>query len=450
MKLPGISDSLKHLFAGRSTRANNYYSPYILSTDTTINARLLEALQVHDDPFGYLDSPLTTPPSSPQPSTVELPNEDSIPEANTPPRQSHRKLRSSRSRNTKRDKQKSKAARKAKRRAQKDKLLLPAGDAFAAEHHIRLEHLAHSRPLDDLIQPCQLKPSNSGYLGGNGALPAKKAYTYQEMVEKHKFRVHQHNPNATCPILHSDTRSVMAIIVPAPQNDASWADNVEQCNTTIERLRPRCRFKPAKLSASQIQDIANGVPNAEKPRRGDFNYLHHGISFGNGQTVITALLQRYTDLHLPFSNSIFAAFTVNFGPETVCYPHRDLKNLAFGWCAITALGDYDWTKGGHLVLWDQKLLIEFPPGTTILIPSAILCHSNTAIAPGESRYSFTMYSAGGLFRWVEHGFVTEKIYQGTIARARSVAAGVERWASGLALFSTLDELRDRAETALYS
>ncbi|KAK7015132.1 hypothetical protein VNI00_019213 [Paramarasmius palmivorus] len=445
-----------------------------------------------------MDSPLTTPPSTPQSSTLELPDAESIVETSPCPPQPSRISRSSRPRNAKRDKQKSKAHRKAKRRAQKDKLLLPEGAGLAVEHNIRLEHLAQSRPLDDPIQPGQLKPSQSGYLGGNGTLPAKKTYTYQEMVEEYQFRVHRHNPNATCPILHSETQSVMAIIVPAPQNDASWADNVRQCNATIERLRPRCRFKPAKLSAAQIQDVANGVPNAEKPRRGDFNYLYHGISFGNGQTrplvlrqdtcnqaildeirqsqcfvriagwmsilflswaprlflyyaqVITALLQRYTDLHLPFSNSIFAAFTVNFGPETVCYPHRDLKNLAFGWCAITALGNYDWTQGGHLVLWDQKLLIEFPPGTTILIPSAIICHSNTAIAAGETRYSFTMYSAGGLFRWVEHGFVTEKLYQATLSRAQSVAAGVERWASGLALFSTLDELRSRAETALNS
>ncbi|KAK7026662.1 hypothetical protein VNI00_015535 [Paramarasmius palmivorus] len=145
--------------------------------------------------------------------------------------------------------------------------------------------------------------------------------------------------------------------------------------------------------------------------------------------------------------SVFAAFTVNFGPQTVCYPHLDLKNLAYGWCAITALGDYDWHAGSHLVLWDLKLIIEFPPGTSIFIPSALVTHSNTAIAPSERRYSFTMYSAGGLFRWVEHGFISEKVYNSTLNKAEATLAGKERWASGFALFSTLADLKASAQNA---
>jgi hypothetical protein len=66
------------------------------------------------------------------------------------------------------------------------------------------------------------------------------------------------------------------------------------------------------------------------------------------------------------------AMTFNFGPQTVTFDHRDSGNLAFGWCAITAFGNFDPTCGGHLVLWDMKLVIEFPPGSTILIPSAMM------------------------------------------------------------------------------
>ena len=52
--------------------------------------------------------------------------------------------------------------------------------------------------------------------------------------------------------------------------------------------------------------------------------------------------------------------------------HTDPGNLLFGWCAITTLGNFDPTLGGHLVLWDLKLVIEFPLGSTILIPSVTL------------------------------------------------------------------------------
>ncbi|RDB28247.1 hypothetical protein Hypma_001551 [Hypsizygus marmoreus] len=89
-------------------------------------------------------------------------------------------------------------------------------------------------------------------------------------------------------------------------------------------------------------------------------------------------------------------------------PHTDHANLAWGWCAITALGDFDPDTGGHLILWDLGLVIQFPPGATILMPSVLLLHSNVEVKEGQTRYSFTQYSAGGLFRWVYNRFCTDK------------------------------------------
>lgn len=79
-----------------------------------------------------------------------------------------------------------------------------------------------------------------------------------------------------------------------------------------------------------------------------------------------------------------------------------------------------------------------------MIPSGTLEHSNTDIGKDESRYSFTQYAAGGLFRWVEHGFVREKDYKKGWSKAREekeLEDGKRRWEEGIALFSTLDELR---------
>src|SRR6266487_4690931 len=118
------------------------------------------------------------------------------------------------------------------------------------------------------------------------------------------------------------------------------------------------------------------------------------------------LLQKHPHLCRNFLSSVWSAATFNFGPRTLCYPHRDFSNLAFGWCAITALGRFDSKRGGHLILWDLKLVIQFPAGSTILIPSATIQHSNVRIQPGETRMSFTQYTAGGLFCWVDSGFQT--------------------------------------------
>lgn len=138
-----------------------------------------------------------------------------------------------------------------------------------------------------------------------------------------------------------------------------------------------------------------------------------------------------------FNNSVFSAASVNFGPETVCYDHTDRANLPFGQCPVSSMGSYDPKKGGHLILWDCHLVIEFPPGSTILIPSAIIAHSNTKIQKGETRYSFTQYSAGGLFRWVENGFMKNATYEASLTPEQLQihhAKNAVRWGFGLSLF----------------
>jgi hypothetical protein len=108
-----------------------------------------------------------------------------------------------------------------------------------------------------------------------------------------------------------------------------------------------------------------------------------------------------------FDNSVWPCVAINFGTRVITQPHRDCMNLAYGWCAITALGNFDSTTGGHLVLPDLRIIIRFPSGSTIFIPSAILTHCNIDIAEGEERSSFTQFCAGDIFRFVDCGLQTE-------------------------------------------
>ncbi|KAK7008541.1 hypothetical protein R3P38DRAFT_3324663 [Favolaschia claudopus] len=144
--------------------------------------------------------------------------------------------------------------------------------------------------------------------------------------------------------------------------------------------------------------------------------------------------------NLPRKLSVFSTTTFNFGPVTVTLPHIDFRNLAWGWCAITALGDFDPDRGGHLVLWDLKLIIRFPPGATILIPSAILRHSNIKIQKGETRFSFTQYTPAGLFRWAYNGFRTDKDVDtskqtSAAEHQRRKQDRARRWAEGIKMYS---------------
>lgn len=154
------------------------------------------------------------------------------------------------------------------------------------------------------------------------------------------------------------------------------------------------------------------------------------------------LLDHDSNLERNFKNSVFAACAWNFGPKTVCYPHKDHANVPYGWCAITALGQFDPKKGGHLVLWDLGLVIEFPAGSTILVPSSVIEHSNTRIQPGEKRLSFTQYTAGATFQWVDHGFQKVDDYFNSLSDEERVTEAVrksERLSMGLDLLSNISE-----------
>jgi hypothetical protein len=142
--------------------------------------------------------------------------------------------------------------------------------------------------------------------------------------------------------------------------------------------------------------------------------------------------------NFPADVSVFAAATFNFGPRTITFPHLDFANLAWGWCVITALGDFDPDRGGHLILWDLKLIIRFPPGSTILIPSALIRHSNTSIQAHETRFSFTQYTSAGIFRFVDNGFKSDQLVNdlgiSAAERVERLEARKTRWAEGLKMY----------------
>lgn len=154
-----------------------------------------------------------------------------------------------------------------------------------------------------------------------------------------------------------------------------------------------------------------------------------------------------------FPSTVLPAASFNFGPNALSRNHTDHGNRAAGWCTIFAAGDFDSARGGHIVLEEFGLVIEFPSGSTILIPSATCTHGNTPIQSGETRTSFTQYAAGGLFRFVEYGFRSWKtLVKADPDRAAELDAGRDtRWEKELQLFSLVEELHaDRASAGLIS
>ncbi|KIY61941.1 hypothetical protein CYLTODRAFT_362185, partial [Cylindrobasidium torrendii FP15055 ss-10] len=138
-----------------------------------------------------------------------------------------------------------------------------------------------------------------------------------------------------------------------------------------------------------------------------------------------------------FDGSVFAAVAINFTDNAASEPHTDEANRPDGLCTITGLGPYDHTKGGHIVLLEAKLVIEFPSGSTVFIPSAISTHYNMPVQKGDKRYSVTQFTGGGLFRWVKNGFMSDKSWYAQASpsdRLKRQEENGTRWYNGLRLF----------------
>ncbi|KAF9062410.1 hypothetical protein BDP27DRAFT_1368872 [Rhodocollybia butyracea] len=187
-----------------------------------------------------------------------------------------------------------------------------------------------------------------------------------------------------------------------------------------------------KLTA-QIKDAHGSMMFSKKQeahKRGKFSLVAVGTLFGGGskrpgtmafygvanRAILVSLIASSGFRHLVgFANSIFQCFVAN----------------TFGLC------------GGHMILWDLGLVIRFPPGSTILIPSALLTHSNVPIQPGEEHYSIIQYSSSGLFCWVYNGFQSDKDFMATAMPEMKMKREEDRkarWGNGLQMFSIWDDL----------
>ncbi|KAJ6524068.1 hypothetical protein DFH09DRAFT_1329595 [Mycena vulgaris] len=264
----------------------------------------------------------------------------------------------------------------------------------------------------------------------------------------------------TIPPLDSHRR-IIALLRGMPRDDRAT-----RIRLTEEQLHHRCALDlfPAVArrwshDGGQIEpgELCNNVANTKvTDELMAHEFFQCLAEFANLLFVVWApLLFAYYQLNMTllagwkptmrrnFAKSIFAACTFNFGPRAICAPHLDFANLSWWWCAISALGDFNPDLGGHLILWDLCLVIRFPPGSTILLPSALIRHSNVPIRPHEHRSSFVQYTAGGLFRWVRNGFKTDEDWDWSALRKEREERDSEskkRWERGMKMFSVVDDL----------
>ncbi|KAL0563717.1 hypothetical protein V5O48_018346 [Marasmius crinis-equi] len=300
---------------------------------------------------------------------------------------------------------------------------------------------------------------------------AKTAYDLEDLRQK-KFGYIAWNGRTSIPIL-DEARRVLVTLHGRP-SDPAYVEAVGRVTSKVLKKRAELHWTPEETSHERGEGFPNpgygisfgqGQQQPTRMKSTRFKLMEEFISDVDVQRVASfqsagyalwyprnynefrrhqsELLDKLPHLKRNFENSVFSAITINFGPQTCTHIHLDSMNVPDGCCAVTAGGSYDPKQGGHLILWDLRLVIEFPPGSTILLPSALIRHSNIPVRGEETRISLTQYTAGGIHRWLEYGGRTEKEMKRVDRKEydRQMGMRASRWEVALARFSTLEELK---------
>ncbi|KAJ3913716.1 hypothetical protein F5877DRAFT_51850 [Lentinula edodes] len=231
-----------------------------------------------------------------------------------------------------------------------------------------------------------------------------------------------------------------------------WAALLGYGGDSISWLKNAERLDKLLLQAHQSLQFPK---HAQPPRRGDYDSLSVGYSHGQGQLhpmnfavskhnhpILQALLEspeinrvaRFMDhnleLYFPkvhrlltnltevllgieglrlkrvFKDCCYAASQLNFS-RAATDPHLDFMNAFFLCCSIWNGGRFDYKRGGQFIMWSLGIVVEFPPGAGILVPSASVTHANVPIGPEEHRHSVTFFTAARILCWYFNGFMND-------------------------------------------
>ncbi|KAJ7019274.1 hypothetical protein C8F04DRAFT_1276466 [Mycena alexandri] len=305
------------------------------------------------------------------------------------------------------------------RRVDREQRRINAGSRLKAVSRLRVRQAVSALQLNITLEDLAVPVASSGWQAIRQDEPEARAQSLEEIQRMRPDMLVYDWQGAPTPVVDGD-RNILLLLGGFPPDDPTWATEVAG--------------KAAEQMEAAALEIYSGPKWRRKaglddpvPRRGSHAAKHVGTAMGGGQRYPQNLAHAARNLLIfarlfgfksferiaGWTNMLFMAFapnlhefyrstyaslcdwdrlqarakhivrnfkepfsvftttTFNFGPITVTLPHIDFGNLAWGWCAVTALGNFDPDRGGHLVLWDLKLIIRFPPGSTILLPSAI-------------------------------------------------------------------------------
>jgi hypothetical protein len=171
--------------------------------------------------------------------------------------------------------------------------------------------------------------------------------------------------------------------------------------------------------------------------------------WASAHSVIEAVMDADAGLHLPMTQcgrkppqpTAFAQVEYSFSIAD-SHPRQQLRDHPTGWTAFTSVGHYDPIESS-LILWHDRTVVEFPPGSTFLMPAGLCSVSFTAVSEPSSRMLISQSCDGELFRYVDGGLSYEPFIPNFTAVAWE-ADRRERAEAAIAVFPTLSEYDQQA------
>ncbi|KAJ6490565.1 hypothetical protein C8R47DRAFT_1070980, partial [Mycena vitilis] len=159
--------------------------------------------------------------------------------------------------------------------------------------------------------------------------------------------------------------------------------------------------------------------------------------------AIDSVMRKDSALRLPFHQCLgqpnqptaFAQVGYTFAIEE-SYPRQHLRDRPTGWTAFTSLGNYEANEGA-VILWRERRIMRFPPGSTFFLPAGLFRYSFTGVSEGSSRMLISQTFDGEIMHYVDSGMAAPSMPRWT---ADTWGPDIRRRAeSAIAMFPTLNQ-----------
>ncbi|KAJ7983077.1 hypothetical protein DFH06DRAFT_977728 [Mycena polygramma] len=291
------------------------------------------------------------------------------------------------------------------------------------------------------------------------------------------IRPHTHAPFFSPTPLVDKRGRIIGVLVESPRENTDWNAVVAAATAAIDRVKPHVDYERLPMHGNTPHSLRRGIEYYGWGATSQAQNLKHTSTDNlvelqslQESAAIRDISRWQNTVHQRFAprlhaymrytkdalmandpalrdNSTGGAFpAVEFflgndeSPPTL----HDL-DMMWAWRALTALGEYDSRWGGELILWEEKKVFRFPPGSTFLFPGTLVRYSFTQVRSGERQYSFSQYAQAGLYRYLENGFMSESVFDATAWRwQREARERVKdaRMAKALGMYSQLSELSE--------